>query len=100
MSGKPKRGPNDLSLLRVRASSRSRPHRDTNRAGYRLNRGHRAGVRGAQVLAVITVVQAAEIAQLLWERDPLAFLGLCASCKERGMTLLERIQQRAKELRP
>ena len=47
---------------------------------------------------MITLVQAAEIADLLWQRDPLAFLGLCASCKERGMTLLERIQQRAKEL--
>lgn len=46
----------------------------------------------------MTIVQAAEIADLLFRRDPLAFLAICAGCRARGMTLLERIRQRAAEL--
>src|SRR6185312_12216928 len=94
--------------VRVR-SGRQRPMSlrlvDGHRARLRPTRGpskicHRQDLAlDLRGVAVITVVQAAEIAQLLWERDPLAFLGLCASCKEHGMTLLERIQQRAKELK-
>jgi hypothetical protein len=47
---------------------------------------------------MLTIVAAAEIADLLWRRSPLAFLAICAGCRARGMTLLERIQQRAAEL--
>ena len=87
----------------VRAQTRLPPHHRTHSHGPDVLGVHvRACVVAAVACAgssVITLVQAAEIADLLWQRDPLAFLGLCASCKERGMTLLERIQQRAKELR-
>jgi hypothetical protein len=39
------------------------------------------------------------IAETLWERDPLAFLAICAGAKARGMTLLDRIRQRLGELK-
>lgn len=43
--------------------------------------------------------QAAIIANALWQRDPLAFRLLCLACLDRGMTLLERIVERANEIK-
>jgi len=48
---------------------------------------------------VITLSEAAAIADRLWTRDPIAFRLLCLACLTHGMTLLERIQERTAELR-
>jgi len=48
--------------------------------------------------ALINWMQAAMIAERLWQRDPLAFLAICAGARAVGCTLLERIRQRAAEL--
>jgi hypothetical protein len=39
------------------------------------------------------------LADRFWERDPLSFLGLCAECRDHGITLLDFIKQRTEELR-
>lgn len=39
------------------------------------------------------------IAERFWQRDPLAFLGVCAEAKLRGLTLLDVIRKRVEELR-
>ena len=46
----------------------------------------------------LTFDECAAIADRLWHRDRIAFLLLCLACQSRGMTLLERIRERAGEL--
>jgi hypothetical protein len=55
--------------------------------------------RGIPALgARVTDAQAREIAERFWQRDPLAFLGVCAECAKRGETLIEHIKQKAAQL--
>lgn len=43
--------------------------------------------------------EARAIAERLWQRDPLAFLAICAGAEAVGMTLLQRVRQRLNALK-